>query len=217
MRGERDGYDPRAGIRHADGEIFATEPRAQRPIVALDVDPRDPGDLNAVTGAETAWVRFRRSLPGDEERQERLAARIFQTGAPPSDLGPVGSFARTCGHVEPESPRHSVEVVRRYGDGEPSAATLGSLEHRPSEPRSRRDGLVFDPDQLDVIVAEGNDAVCRPPPWMAPSARRVEAVVAAEPIGGGAEVRYGKDDVVDPEHDAGAYVRSIAYARGRFK
>lgn len=187
MRRERDGDDPRAGIHHADGEIIATEPRAQRSIVALDVDPRDPCGMNAMTGAKAAWVRFSRS-PGDEERQERLAARILQAGTPPSDLGPVGTFARTRGHVEPESPGHSIEVVRRYADGEPSAAPLGSLEHRSSEPRSRRDGLVFDRDELDVLVAQGNDAVCRPPPCMAPSGRRVETVVATEPIGGGVEV-----------------------------
>ena len=68
MRRERDGYDPRAGIHHPDGEILATEPRAQRTIVAVDAYPRDPGGLNAMTGAEAAWVRFSRTLPGDEER-----------------------------------------------------------------------------------------------------------------------------------------------------
>ncbi len=61
MRRERDGDDPRAGIHHADGEIIATEPRAQRSIVALDVDPRDPCGMNAMTGAKAAWVRFSRS------------------------------------------------------------------------------------------------------------------------------------------------------------
>src|SRR5919106_4613236 len=84
VRRERDGYDPRAGIHHADGEIIATEPRAQRTIVASDVNLRDPGGLNAMTGAKAAWVRFSRSLPGDEERQERLAAGGLPNRAPPS-------------------------------------------------------------------------------------------------------------------------------------
>ena len=99
------------------------------------------------------------NVPLNEERQSLISQSPFQTGEVPAELGAVGSHARHRKRLQPETPRHRSDVVGAEAEGHWSVPSGEKPGHEPTQLTAGRLFLIDHGHQLDVVGAEGDDAI----------------------------------------------------------
>jgi hypothetical protein len=121
-------------------------------------------------------------------------------GAPPAELGPIGTGADPGRHGQAEARGGPLQVVVGQADGVPTIAVGRQPLDRTTEPRRSGDRRILDGDELQVVVAERHDPVDGAPRRMPATGDRPEAVIPQQPLGGGVEVADRQHHVVDALH-----------------
>jgi hypothetical protein len=164
-----------------------------------DLDPRDAFGFGAVSRFNTSRVQLGRHLPIDEEGEPWVGQGEREAGRPPPEDRPVRPGARSLVDLQAEASRSPIDVVGRHAPTQPPVAFRDALPNGAADRRSFGVTFVHHSEELDVLAAEGNDPVPRPPSRMPAARHRRQAELLVQPAPGGVEVVHPIDHVVDPQ------------------